>query len=527
MADGTLVGIDLGTTMSAIARLDRDGTPETIANEANDPLTPSVIYLEGNRAVVGKVARDAAADAPDQVAMFVKRDMGSPAYSRRVDGRVLRPETLSAILLRKMRMDAERRIGGPISRAVITVPAFFDDVRRNATQDAGRIAGLEVYDLLNEPTAAALAYAMQAQRRAGHRTALLDVPGGSMTALVFDLGGGTLDVTVVRLRSKHFETIATEGEVQLGGKDWDEKIVEHAAREFERRFGSDPAEDPSRRARLMVQAEKAKIFLSAMPSARMEVVHAGRSLELTITRKEFEAMTAGLVERARVATELVVRKEAKLAWDQIDTVLMVGGSTRMPMIKDMLRKLCGKEPSDQLDPDQVVAHGAAIHASILAAKAGEGTLPLEESIRSDFQSAAVINVNSHNLGIEANRPGRGTVNSVLIPKNTQIPFAQSRVFYLPAPGMTKVQVRVLEGDAEEAAYCTCIGDCWITGLPPDLPKKAPVQVRLAYGADGRVGVMALDMTHGTFARTEIQRASKLSDEEVRREAEFVASLEIH
>ncbi len=196
-------------------------------------------------------------------------------------------------------------------------------------------------------------------------------------------------------------------------------------------------------------------------------------------------------------------------------------------IKDMLRKLCGKEPSDQLDPDQVVAHGAAIHASILAAKAGEGTLPLEESIKSEFKTAAVINVNSHNLGIEANRPGKGTVSSVLIPKNTQIPCAQSRVFYLPAPGMTKVQVRVLEGDAEEAAFNTCIGDCWITGLPPGLPKKAPVQVRLAYGADGRVGVMALDMTHGTFAKAEIERGSKLTDDDIRCEAAFVAKLEIH
>ena len=517
--DGKLVGIDLGTTNSAVCYVDT-------ANEQGDPLTPSVVYLDGNSAVVGKTAKDAAVDAPDKVALFVKREMGAPLYSRTVDGRRFRPETLSAMILRKLKMYGERKIG-PVSRAVITVPAYFDDTRRKATEDAGRIAGLEVYDILNEPTAAALSYAVQTQRLSGNRESLLDIPGGAMTAMVFDLGGGTLDVTVVRLESKRFETIATDGEVQLGGKDWDDKIVDYLAYEFRKQFGVNPAADPHRRATLLMQAEKAKVFLSTMNTAPIEVSHAGHSLHATLTRPQFEQMTAQLLERTRMASESVVRKQAKLSWDQIDCVLLVGGSTKMPMVKNMLRKLTGKEPNDSLDADQVVAQGAAVHAAILAAKAGEGTLPLEESVQKDLNGVVEINVNSHNLGVQANRANKGAVNTVLIPKNTQLPFAYSRIFYLPAPGMTKIQVRVLEGEAELAEHNACIGDLWVTGLPEGLPRKSPIQVRLAYGANGRVSVMALEMTQGKFAQTEIHRGNRLTDDDVRTEAEFVRHLELH
>ncbi|HEX5500013.1 MAG TPA: Hsp70 family protein, partial [Thermomicrobiales bacterium] len=229
----------MGTTFSVIAHLDSKANAVTIPNRDGDPLTASAVYLDGDTAIVGNAAKQAAAVDSSKVALFVKRDMGQPVYGRRVAGRLFRPETLSAIILRKLKQDAERRIG-PISKAVITVPAFFDDTRRKATEDAGRIAGLDVLDIINEPTAAALAYSIEGRRAGSGPADVLDLPGGSLTALVYDLGGGTFDVTVVRLAAKRFETLATDGAVQLGGKDWDEKIVQYVAEAFRRKHGIDP-----------------------------------------------------------------------------------------------------------------------------------------------------------------------------------------------------------------------------------------------------------------------------------------------
>jgi len=523
-AHENLVGIDLGTTVSVIARLDSNGNALTIPNSSGDPLTPSVVYLDGSTALVGREAREAAMGDSSKAAMFIKRDMGSPLHSRIVDGRKFRPETLSAVILRKLKQDAERRIG-PISRAVITVPAFFDDTRRKATEDAGRIAGLEVLDIINEPTAAALSYAMQAQRRDGGGGQMLEIPGGQMTAVVYDLGGGTFDVTVVRLQAKRFETIATDGEVQLGGKDWDERIVGHLAAEFKQRYGIEPREDPHRLDAMMALAEKGKILLSKLRTAPVEFSHLGKAIELTLSREQFEEMSSDLLMRTRVVTELVTRKQAGLDWDRIDRVLLVGGSTRMPAVRKMLQNLSGKQPDDSLDADQVVAQGAAIHANIRAAKAGDGKVEIADDIRRQLRDVAELNVNSHSLGVEAIREEL-PVNSVLIPKNTQLPFAASKVFRLRMAGATSVLVRVLEGEAPEAASNIQIGDCRITGLPDGLPKGAPVQVRLAYGANGRVNVMALDMTHGRFAESSIERQNRVTDEDIRREAEFVAGLQI-
>ena len=521
---GNLVGIDLGTTMSVIARLDSSGSAVTIPNSAGDPLTPSVIYLDGATALVGKTAREAAALDSSRAAAWVKREMGSPAYSHTVDGRQFRPETLSAIILRKMKQDAERRIG-PISRAVITVPAFFDDTRRKATEDAGRIAGLEVFDILNEPTAAALSYAMLGERQRDPGGQRLDIPGGEMTAVVYDLGGGTFDVTVVRLQSRRFETVATDGEVRLGGKDWDDRIVDYLGRQFREQFRVDPTADPLRRDALNVAAEKTKILLSTLSQVPIEFSYQGHTLQASLNRSQLEEMTADLLMRTRVVTDLVVRKQANLRWDQIDSVLLVGGSTRMPMVKRMLHELTGQPPNDVLDADQVVAQGAAIHSGILVAKGGEGTLEIGEELRRELEGVTELNVNSHSLGVEAMR-GDEPVNSVLIPKNTQLPFASSRVFRLRTPGATTICVTVLEGEATESANNARVGECRITDLPPGLPRGAPVQVRLAYGANGRINVMALDMTHGRFAQSTIQRADRLTSEDIRRETEFVRGLRI-
>lgn len=521
-----LVGIDLGTTVSVIAQLRPDGTTRTIDNNDGDPLTPSVVYLDGNSALVGEAAKAGAAIDSSQAAMFVKRDMGNSSYCRSVAGRQFRPETLSAIILRKLKQDAERRIG-PISRAVITVPAFFDDTRRKATEDAGRIAGLEVLDIINEPTAAALAYAVKSQSDEDASQRFLEIPGGEMTVVVYDLGGGTFDVTVVRLRAKHFETLATDGEVQLGGKDWDDKIVEHLAAEFEKEFHTNPLADGKRRNSLAPLAEKSKILLSSLQNAPVEIAHQGHSVTGTLSRKQFEDLTVGLLTRTQLLIESVVTRQAKLDWSQIDRVLLVGGSTRMPMVKRMLREVTRQEPDDSLHPDQVVAHGAAIHAGIIAAKAEEGELEISEDLREQLRDVETLNVNSHSLGIQAvDKKTNCPVNAVLIHKNTQLPFAVSRVFPLRFAGATSVRVKVLEGEAREAANNIQIGECSIKDLPGGLRKGSPIQIRLAYNASGRVSVMALDMAHGRFAESAIENQQGLSPEEIEQEIEYVKNLEI-
>jgi len=482
-----------------------------------------VIYLDGKKALVGRKAKDAASLQPAKAAAFVKRDMGSTTYGRPVDGRRFRPETLSALILRKMKKAAEERLKQPISRAVITVPAFFDESRRKSTQDAGRIAGLEVYDILNEPTAAALAYARRVRQFAGDTGPIFEVPGGEMTAVVYDLGGGTFDLTVVRLKSNRFEVVATGGDRQLGGKDWDEEIVKFVAEEFKSRFGLDPREDLRVRDSLLAMAEKTKILLTDLDSVPIQFSYKGKSLDLTLTRAQFEELTANLLVQTRLTAESVVRREANLRWEDVDHVLLVGGSTRMPMVRDMLQRIAGKPPNDELDPDQVVAHGAAIHAGIIAAKGGEGEL--EEQVDSQFEQVEVFNVNSHALGVAIIRNDK-PATAILIPKNTQLPFAASRVYGLRFAGTSAIRVRVLEGESPDPDHCIEIGDCRITGLPEDLPRGAPIQVRLAYEPNGLVNVMALDMTNGKFVQSVIERHNGLTEADIAREAEIVRNLEI-
>jgi len=511
---GKLVGIDLGTTYSVIAQLDAQGNVATLSNREGAPLTPSVVYLDGSTALVGEAAKKAAASQPGKVAMFVKRDIGKQFYEREIGGRRFFPETLSAIILRKLKQDAEKRIG-PIDKAVITVPAFFDDSRRKATQDAGRIAGLEVLDIINEPTAAALAYALEGKGgKVGGFTGN-DFPDGRMTALIYDLGGGTFDVTVVRLAAKHFETLATDGAVELGGKDWDDKIVNHVAGEFKQRFGLDPRDDPQRRDALAEAAEQAKLLLSDLPAATVTCSYRGHELSLQLTREQFEALSRDKLIETQLVTQLVA-EQAKVGWTDVNRVLLVGGSTKMPMVKNMLRGLTGKEPDDSLDPDQVVARGAAIHAGIVAAKSAYGKLELDEDVRSDLEEQVVFNVNAYSLGVEALR----------IPKNTQLPHAASKIYRLHQAGATAVAVRVLEGEATAAAHNILIGTCLVKNLPANLPAKAPIQVRLAYSPNGRINVMALDMTSGGYAEAELQREKGLTEEQIQRETAYVNSLTI-
>ncbi len=518
---GKLVGIDLGTTFSAIATLDDRGQPITLPNRDGEMLTPSAVMIdEGNTAVVGQAALDVALEQPDRVATLVKRRMGHVSYGRSVADRDFRPETLSAIILKKLVQDAELRLG-PVRQAVITVPAYFDDTRRKATQDAGRIAGLEVLDILDEPTAAALAYSFQPGRG-------VPAPGsldGDCTVLVYDLGGGTFDVSLVRLMQRRFQTVGIEGDVRLGGKDWDDRIVDHVANQFLRQYGDDPRTNPQSMAALAAAAERAKRTLSKLNHATVTCTHNGKVMTVPLTRPEFEDLTRDLLIRTRWTTQQVLR-QAGWTWNQVDKLLLVGGSTHMPMTGVMLRELSGKEPDNSLAVSEVVARGAALHAGIVATQHGRPDAEaLDEGAREALADVVEINVNAHSLGIEV-RQQEERINDILITKNTQLPTAASRVYYTRVENQQRVRVKVLQGEAQQADACISIGECWIDGLPPRLPKGAPVQVRCGVGSNGLVEVLALDMTSGKMARTEIHRSSGLSDAEIAREAKWVAKLRI-
>ncbi|HEY3788335.1 MAG TPA: Hsp70 family protein [Urbifossiella sp.] len=521
----SLIGIDLGTTFCAVATLDDRGRPITLPNRDGEMLTPSAVYLAPDGgAVVGQPAMDLALEQPDRVATLIKRRMGYPDFGRTVGGRTFRPETLSAVILRKLAQDAELHVGA-VKQCVITVPAYFDDTRRKATMDAGRVAGLEVLDIIDEPSSAALAYSMQQAAGTGPEglTALAPPASGPRTVLVYDLGGGTFDVTLVKLAKKRFQVLAIEGDVRLGGKDWDDRLVNWAADRFQQHYGEDPRLDPHSVAALQAAAERAKRTLSKIEQTTLTASHAGNRLVVPLTRSEFEKLTQDLLIRTRLTTQQVLL-ESGLTWEQVDKVLLVGGSTHMPATSKMLTELTGKEPDRSLAVSEVVARGAAIHAGIVRQR--------EEQIRSG-DSAAIelladvveISVNAHSLGVEVKQKLE-RLNDRLIPKNTQLPAAVSRVYQTAHDNQTRVRVRILQGEAHQAEACIPVGECWIDGLPEDLPRGSPVQVRCGVAANGRIEVMALDMTSGRVAKTEIHRPGGLTEDEIATEAAWIQSLRI-
>jgi molecular chaperone DnaK len=520
---GKLVGIDLGTTFSAIATLDEHGQAITLPNLDGEMLTPSAVLIEDGSAVVGQAARDVALEQPDHVALIVKRFMGHPKYASPVAGREFRPETLSAIILKKLVQDAARRIG-PISKAVITVPAYFDDTRRKATKDAGRIAGLDVVDILDEPTAAALAYSFQQAQSVAQLQPDDPLPIQEQTVLVYDLGGGTFDVTLVRLGRHRFESLAIEGDVRLGGKDWDDRVVEYVAGQFKAKFGEDPRTEPITLAGLNAAAERAKRTLSKLQHTNITCSHAGKVITVPLSRAEFENITKDLLMRTRLTAQQVL-KHANRTWDQVDRVLLVGGSTHMPMTGRMIAEISGKTPDSSLAVSEVVARGAALHAGIVAARMEPRADDFGEDVLDLLGDVVEINVNSHSLGIEV-RKDKDRLNDILIPKNTQLPTEATRVYRTVVDNQPRVRVKVLQGDAQQADACISIGECWIEGLPAKLPKNSPIQVRCGVGANGLIEVTAVDQTSGKSAQTQIHRSSGLTEEEIAREAAWVGGLNI-
>ncbi|MCA8993018.1 MAG: Hsp70 family protein [Planctomycetaceae bacterium] len=504
---GHTVGIDLGTTYSAIAQLDADGNPVSLTNSDGKTITPSVVLLgEDGKVIVGPTFERMSIENPQNIVEAIKRQMGNKDFHIVYQGKKLTPEFISALIIKKLKQDAEKSIG-PIANAVVTVPYYFNDVRRKATQDAGKIAGLNVIDIINEPTAATLAYAWQ-KGQLGRS----DNFAGEKTIMVYDLGGGTFDVTVVRYNATNFKVLATDGDVMLGGLDWSRRIVDHISEQFHKQHGMDPREDPETMMTLTQECEQAKRDLSDKAQLSITAYYKGKNTTVALTRQDFERMTADLMLRTRDTTELVMQ-QAGVGKGELDEVVLVGGSTYMPVVETMLREVTGKAPSRDVTPEEAVAEGAAIHAAILEARATGGNTRMGQAVVKRLQSVQASDVNSHSLGVKITDPNNRTrkINHIMIPKNTSIPFKTTQRFVTNSPNQQRVHVCILEGDALDPDACTTIGDFRVVGLPPNLPAGSPIEITYEYDKNGRFAAHARELVGNTEAKTEIVRDSGLTD----------------
>ncbi len=489
------VGIDLGTTFSVLAYLDPNGRPVTVVNAEGERSTPSMVLFDNEEVVVGKEALKAYATESDRVADGAKRDMGRRVYHKMIGGKHYPPEVIAAFVLNKLRVDAAAQIG-PVSKAVITVPAYFDEPRRKATQDAGYMAGLEVIDIINEPTAAAIAFGMQQGF----------VPPGEhhstpQTVLVYDLGGGTFDVTVMEIRGRKYITLATDGDVQLGGYDWDQRLVDLVAEKFIRRHMVDPREDSATMGKLWRECEEAKRTLSTRPKAVVPCEYRGLAERIEVTRPEFEEATLDLLDRTRFTMTQTLRA-AGLDWSRLDRILLTGGSTRMPMVRNMVRQISGKEPDTSIAADEAVAHGAALRAGQILG-AGQGKRAL-------FR---IRNVNSHSLGVVGvDRLTGRKRNGILIPRNTPIPATARRTFRTRQANQRSILVEIVEGENPSPEECTLIGRCTIRKLPRNLPARSPVDVLFHYEPNGRLTVKVSVPNTSAQVETRLTRANGLPKE---------------
>lgn len=501
------VGIDLGTTFSAIAHIDAYGKPQIIPNAESERITPSVILFDGSHAIVGTMAKQNAVAEPEKIVDFVKREVGKSKteFAREFGGRQYTAEELSALIIRKLRSDAEKYLGESVTDAVITVPAYFNDAERTATMHAGQLAGLNVLQIINEPTAAALAYG-------------LDKLNSDQTVFVFDLGGGTFDVTIMRIEDHHIKMVASNGDHRLGGKDWDDVIVNWIAEEFEDQHGENPLLDLQSYQDLYNRALTAKTQLSSRPKTTVVHSYNGRSIKLELTREDFEARTKHLIEKCKTICEIVMA-EANMEWSQIDRILLTGGMTRMPAVRAMISSMADVQIAEDVSPDEAVAIGASIQA-ILALlheedRLGERVLPIET--REQFSSAdgaliRVSNITTHTLGVVLWDDSK--VEEYVFPminKMTSIPTEIANSFGTAKPNMKSAVVRVVEGESTVPTECTPLGMCEVE-LPPFLPKGSPVELTYKYDAN-----QVLEVTLNAFGKqnqVSIARSVGLSDKEL-------------
>jgi len=467
------VGIDLGTTFSAIAHVNKHGVPEILPNAEGDRITPSVILFEDEDVIIGNYAKQAAVVYPDQVVEFVKRFMGSRDFTFEYRGKEYTPEELSGFILAKLKHDAELRLGRRVDQAVITVPAYFNDIQRRATLRAGEHAGLQVLKLINEPTAAAFAYG-------------LDHVGRDLKVMVFDLGGGTFDVTIVDILGNDINVIATAGDHQLGGKDWDDALIEFVAAAFEKKHGKDPLEDLPSYHDLRQKCVSAKISLTRRPKVNIFHDYQSKVLRVAVTRRDFEDMTRDLLDRCEMLTRSVI-EDSKTPPSDIDVVLLAGGSTRMPMVRGMLERVFDKPPGTDINPDEAIALGAALTAAIEAAELAGEESPVD--IRTH-------DVTSHSLGMVVYRDGN-LYNSRIIERNSRIPAEKTRDDYATSyDAQTTIDLWLVQGEHDDPLDCSVLGHFEFYGITPRDAGESRLAVTYRYNANGIVEVEAMDLSTG-------------------------------